>query len=289
LYFYSGSGGTNNYKYYIGSGGETPDVGTNGGTNIIPPLQGFFVHASGTGTLGVGNAQRVHSSQAYYKEGQPELPQLRILAEENGLTDETVIRFYDNATAEFDGDYDAYKLFADNIPQLNSVTPSGTALAINTLDALSENLIIPLSFNSPMDGQVTFTISELIGIDGELYIEDLLNDEIDQIFENTVYTFDHSPMNEDGRFLLHFGNPIGMDENYFESISIYSEGNTVYLNNPSGISGEIIIYDMMGQEIYQDVLIQQGLVSIKLNHETAYYLVKIQSGTNLIIKKVFIR
>jgi hypothetical protein len=288
LYFFSGSA-THNYQYYIGAFGETPSVGTAGGTNIIPPLQGFFVHASGAGTLGVGNAQRVHSNQAYYKEGQIELPQIRIVAEGNGITDETVIRFYNGATNEFDGDYDAYKLFADNIPQVNSVTPSGTDLAINTLNAISENLVIPLSFNAPMDGQVSFTITEIIGIDGELYIEDLLNEEIEQVFENSVFAFDHSPINENVRFLLHFGNPIGMEENYFESVSIYSEGNTVYVNNPSGIAGEIMIYDIMGQEIYKDENTLPGLSSIKLSNGTGYYLVKIQSGTHLISEKIFIK
>jgi hypothetical protein len=71
IYYYSGSGGTSNYKYYIGSGGETPGVGTNGGTKYIPPMQGFFIHVNSgntTGTLGVSNNERVHSNQAYYIE-----------------------------------------------------------------------------------------------------------------------------------------------------------------------------------------------------------------------------
>jgi hypothetical protein len=101
IYYYSGAGGLNNYKYYIGSGGETPGVGVNTGTNVIPPLQGFFVHASGSGTLGVNNNARIHSNQAYYKSGQEissDWPLIRIVAEANGLTDETVIRFLDDAT-----------------------------------------------------------------------------------------------------------------------------------------------------------------------------------------------
>ena len=293
LYFYSGSGGTNNYKYYIGTGGETPGVGTNGGSNIIPPLQGFFIHAEGSGTLGVSNNQRVHDNHSYYKGGDDmlELPLIRITAEGFGLSDETVIRFYDGATAEFDGSYDALKLFADYTPQVYTISESGTEFAISTLPEITDELVVPVSFSAPAEGTFVFTFTELIGFEqqGDLFIEDLLNDEIQEVDENTIYSFEHSPLNEDNRFLLHFGNPLGIDDNDVKQVSIYSHNNVVYVNQSENFSGNIFIYDMMGQEIHNQRVDQKGLISIKVSNGTGYYLVKVQSDNDLTTEKVLIR
>ncbi len=296
IYYYSGSGGTSNYKYYIGSGGETPGVGTNGGTNYIPPMQGFFIHVnsgSTTGTLGVSNNERVHSSQAYYKDGgkDNELPTIRILAEGNGESDETVIRFYEGSTDEFDGNYDALKLFADNIQQVYTLTPSGSELAISTLPEINEDLVVPVSFNADAEGTYTFTFTELVGFDqqGDLFIEDLLTGDIQEVDENTVYTFEHSPLNDDNRFLLHFSNSLGVDDNASTLVSIHSYGNIVYVNRPANFIGDISIYDMLGQEIITQKASGEGLMSIPVTNGTGYYVVKVQSDNNLITRKVFIK
>jgi len=113
IYYYSGNGGMSNYYYYVGSG-TAPYVAANNGTNEIPPHQGFFVHATTDGTFGVDNDARIHSGQGYYKENSKEnIPLIRIEAEGIDLSDETVVRFFNEAIDEFDSDFDAYKLFAN--------------------------------------------------------------------------------------------------------------------------------------------------------------------------------
>ena len=102
-----------NYRYYVGAGGSIPGVGTGVSSGIIPSMQGFFIKALANSMLSVTNSARVHSSQAFYKEGAAnDLPILRLKTIDiNGLTDEAIIRFYEESTFEHDRDYDAFKLF----------------------------------------------------------------------------------------------------------------------------------------------------------------------------------
>jgi hypothetical protein len=292
IYYYSGNnGGLSNYHYYVGSG-SAPYTGlaVNDGTNEIPPLQGFFVHATSAGTLGVNNNQRIHSGQSYYKGDKSDYPIIRIVAEGNGLNDETAIRFLEGSTADFDSNFDAYKLFADNYPQVYTVTPSGTELAISTLPEITEELVVPVSFSAPIEGTYTFTFTELIGFEqqGDLFIEDLLTGDIQEVEENTIYTFEHSPLNDDNRFLLHFGNSLGVDATLSSRVSIHSHGDKVYINRPADFTGEISIFDMLGQEIISRKADGEGLMTIPVTNGTGYYVVKVQSDNNLITQKVFI-
>ncbi len=292
IYYYSGNnGGLSNYHYYVGSGtAPYTGVAVNDGTNEIPPLQGFFVHATSNGTLGVSNSQRIHSNQSYYKED-TDYPIIRILAEGDGLKDESVIRFLDGSTDEFDGDYDAFKLFADNYPQVYTLTPSGTELAISTLPEITEDLVVPVSFNAPAEGTYTFTFTEIANFDqqGDLYLEDLLTGDIQKVNENTIYTFDHSPLNDDNRFLLHFSNPLGVEENDGNNISIHSYNNVVYVNRPANFTGTVTIYDMLGQQITSQKAEGEGMTTIPVTNGTGYYVVKVQSDNKLVTRKVFIR
>ncbi|MEZ5082636.1 MAG: T9SS type A sorting domain-containing protein [Bacteroidales bacterium] len=295
IYYYSGNGGTSNYKYYIGSGGETPGVGANSGTNEIPPHQGFFIHVNTgftTGTLGVSNLQRIHSGQAFYKEGnKDDIPLIRIEAEGSGLTDETVVRFFTEANAEFDGDFDAYKLFAENYPQVYTITPLGTELAISSLPEISEELVVPVAFVAPSGGAYSFTFTELIGFDqvGDLYLEDLLAEEIVEIDENTVYSFDYSPENNNDRFLLHFSNPLGIPESSADNLHIYSFGDVIYIKTSDTQRKEVSVHNMIGQEVLHSYISENGINRIRLDGNTGYYLVSVQCGDQYISKKVFIK
>ena len=294
IYYYSGAGGLNNYKYYIGAGGETPypGVGVNTGTNLIPPLQGFFVHASGSGTLGVNNNARIHSNQAYYKTGDDmstDWPLIRIVAEANGLTDETVIRFLDAATPEFDGDSDALKLFAATYPQVWSVY-GATDYAVNTLPEVHDDLVIPVSFVNPETTDYSLYFSEINGMPGQvLFLEDLLLGEIHEIEENKPVVFNYTSSQSSDRFLLHFSHPLGAIENQASSSSIYSHGNVVYIHLHEEVNAEIVVHDLIGREILRENTGREKLIRLDLQSDTGYYLVSVRTPDHTFSKKVFLR
>ncbi|MFU8842465.1 MAG: S8 family serine peptidase [Bacteroidales bacterium] len=292
IYYYQGAGGLNNYRYYVGAGGEVPGIGVNTGTNEVTPLQGFFVHASANGTISVNNDARIHSNQAYYKsepDSEPEIQQIRIVAESNALTDETVVRFVPEASSDFDGNYDALKLFSSTYPQI--YTTSGmNDLAVNTLPATHENLIIPLSFNKPDPGEFSLTFTEIANLPAyNLYLEDLLLNEVHKVSENHIYNFNYSPGNSENRFLLHFSNPLGVDYNTTPSISIYAHGNIVYVNLNESTDAEIIIHDLIGQELYRRKAVNDNLLRILFTARTGYYLVTVHTENQIVTQKILLK
>ncbi len=228
----------------------------------------------------------------HFTRKQSDFPLIRIEAEGNGLTDETVIRFVEQASPEFDSDMDAYKLFANDYPQVYTTTPLGTELAISTLPEVTNELVVPVSFSAPLEDTYTFTFTELIGFDqaGDLYLEDLLVNKIVEVDENTVYSFEYSSENINDRFLLHFSNPLGIDDNTgSQQVSIYSYNNVVYISKPENFKGDVFIYDILGKEILNTKAMNEGLMSIPITNGIGYYVVKVESDNLLSTKKVYIK
>ncbi|MCD4745468.1 MAG: hypothetical protein K8R58_04145, partial [Bacteroidales bacterium] len=158
FYFWDNSlnDGFGDFAVYIKGGS-----GINGATQYIAPGQGFFLKVDSpgnTGTFSMDNSARLHQGQAIYKD--PEVNSLRLIAEGGVFSDETIICFNENATTDFDSEFDAYKfLINDNINHLYSKTSDDFGLAINTLPEtlLSSSIDVPLNYEVVESG--TYTIS----------------------------------------------------------------------------------------------------------------------------------
>ncbi|WP_299247438.1 hypothetical protein [uncultured Cytophaga sp.] len=87
----------------------------NGGSQFIPAMQGFLVVCDGTGdfsSLSINNTARVSlQNPSYWRVATDDMIRVRITSGGSAaLNDETVIRFNENATTDFDFDLDAYKI-----------------------------------------------------------------------------------------------------------------------------------------------------------------------------------
>ena len=135
--------------------------------NIIPSMQGFFIHVSNgtypvTGTFGMNNSVRItDASHTFSKSGSKEEPSLiRLTAAfstDTTVTDPMLVYIDDKATAEFDSDYDALKLFNTdlNVPNIFSVSPEDYRLSINGLPPLTDSYLrIPLGLKANTAGTV---------------------------------------------------------------------------------------------------------------------------------------
>jgi hypothetical protein len=165
---------------------------------------------------------------------------VELMATGNGYFDRTYIRFDESATAGFDGQFDAYKLFGleynNLLPQI--YTTSGDNLSINVLP---EAKAVPLSFRAGVDGTYTIGIGEVKDIE-YIYLRDMVTGQITDLNEKS-YTFNYKSGDNDGRFMLHF-SPFGENEG---SVNIYSYGQDIFVTLPEDVSGEIYIYNVMGQ------------------------------------------
>ncbi|MGA3288104.1 MAG: autotransporter-associated beta strand repeat-containing protein, partial [Bacteroidota bacterium] len=152
-------------------------------TNIIPSMQGFFVHVTDgsypvTGTLGFSNSVRTNDlTHAFLKSTRINtLPLLRIAAgfvDKGTPSDPTVIYFDSSATQLFDKDLDALKLMNTDtlVPNLYSITPDTKKLSINAVPFPTDSINrIPLGLRTSKDGWITFKASDIEQIPTGMYI-----------------------------------------------------------------------------------------------------------------------
>ena len=126
-------------------------VPNNGGSNILPLGQGFFVRTSTTGRSGsvtFTNAARLTSYQnPLLQRGQETRPliALELTGSAGGPRDEAVVYAEAGATAGFDAAFDAAKMTAGGYPLLSLTGANGEDLAISGLPALGTTAqVLPL-------------------------------------------------------------------------------------------------------------------------------------------------
>jgi len=281
-----------NYVYW-GSGNDygSGNFGTILG-GVIPSMQGFFVEAIGSNPwLTIPQNGRIHSSQAYYKDLFIPDNTLKLDVDGNNYKDIIFVSFNQEATDEYNPQYDVKKIFGlDEAPQLYSIIP-GDMLSINSLSELNEYIVVNLGFECDVPAMFLIEASELESFEGSttIYLEDLKTGTIQNLIENPAYEFSHDVGNNPNRFLLHFGNPNGIDELNQQNFRVYSNENTIYVQTQGKQNVTIVVYDVMGQEILSTQAINENITRIKVTSGTGYYLVKVQTGKHFITEKVFIK
>jgi len=97
---------------------------------------------------------------------------LRFKITGNGYTDETVIRLLDGASENFDGMYDAWKMFSPNpnVPSLYTQIGPGEELSINSLPEFEEDVSIILYTNIPVSVTYTINIEEIYALSSDYKI-----------------------------------------------------------------------------------------------------------------------
>ncbi len=264
------------------------------GTSIIPSTQGFFVRATSLpASLTIPTSQRVHNSHDFYKETNDfTYPIVRMEAQVNGHTDESVVVFHPEGSTGFDDYYDLSKFTnAEGLPNLYSAS-EGINYAFSFLQEDYIDMIIPVYFEMGVPGicQIEATEIDNISQGVNVYLEDLIEGTITELKANPVYEFEHNLNNDPLRFNLHFMESwYGVEDNSMNNINIYSTNDFVYIVTPEMQSGDIFIYDMLGQEILNQRISESDLTKIRITNGTAYYLVKFQSDETLVTKKVFVK
>ncbi len=284
-------GTAGNYVYWNGTNGTNESGwGTLTG-GIIPAMQAFFVLANGSGpSLTIPQSSRTHSSQPYYKEGG--LPNtIRLDVEGNGYKDAIFVSFHEQATDEYDGEYDVIKIFGlAEAPQLYSIIP-GEVLSINSIPELNEYKLVELGFECNISDFFTIVASEFESFDENItiYLEDKKEGIMHNLCENPTYSFLHETGDDPNRFLLHFGDPSGIDEPVQQNTGIYSYDNIVYIHQTEDLNATVFIYNTLGHKIYHETINNQKLTRIQIPNGTGYYIVQVQNGNRMVTKKVFLK
>jgi hypothetical protein len=178
LYVFKSSGQyTGSYASYAGG------MGNNGGTNVLPVAQGFFVRtaAGQTGSLSFTNQERFTTDPGttFQRTTADTRPQLALTLANATTANQTTVYFDQGATPAFDGAFDAVALPAPNglvLATTTAATPE--LLAINGLPTLTgTDVLLPLSLAVANAGSYTLRVDRLDNLPANYhaYLRDALN------------------------------------------------------------------------------------------------------------------
>ena len=180
--------------------------------NLIPPMQGFFVHANGNTSLTLSNTDRSHGNQRYLKAlSESQMPDyLKFKLSANGYDDYMAIRFLDDATEEYDGHYDALRMFSPNqyVPQMFALTQTKhNPLALSALPTSSlPNRTVDLGIKIGQPSQCELSTVYFNGFDSiNVWLEDRQVDSLINLRKLQKYEFSFDGGDNRQRFVLHFG------------------------------------------------------------------------------------
>lgn len=257
-------------------------TGTNGGTQYIAPCQGFFVQANAeTGSVTMNNGARLHNATTFFKNTKIVPNLIRLEVSGNGYRDEAVVRFVPEATADFDGNYDARKLFGEVAAAAQVYTAGTGQLSINSLP---ETNMVPVGVKIGSTGSYTIAATEINDMPYAT-LEDTKTGIFAELAKDP-YTFNFTLGEDEMRFKLHF-SALSVNEDEASDISIYSYHKTAYINLKNQLKGDIYIYNMAGQLITSQET-ACGLVSLGIN-APGIYIVKVVSDKGTTTAKIFIQ
>jgi len=145
-------------------------TGTNGGSRYIAMGQGFWVKASGASPVlrSTENVKAAGTQTTYFRTITP-TNLVRITLANATVKDETVIHFRDDATAQFDDNADAWKLYNAKV-NVSSVLTKGKKLAINSQAPLNCESVIKLAVDNVTAGSYSLNFTEFDSFDANIQI-----------------------------------------------------------------------------------------------------------------------
>jgi hypothetical protein len=287
IYDNAASGNYVNWNYNLGTG-------TNPNGGYISSTQGFWVRTAvqdgSAASLTIPASQRAHNAATFLKSGNEELQeQLMLKVAGNGHSDKTIIGFYSEATSGFDPEYDGiYYYPIQEVLSMYSVV-HGQKYALNELPSINEHPIIAVDFESRLEGEYSLSADWLDRFPEDLPI--FLEDKQENVFQDLrldpVYRFTSNPDDNYKRFNIYFNDRLDQEVE-MENILIFSWQQTVIVDVPFEISGNVMIYDISGRLITEED-VHMGRNEIAMERANGNYIVRIIANEGVISNKVYIK
>jgi hypothetical protein len=299
--YYFNAGSTNQYTgtYSTYINGISSDGIAN---NIIPAMQGFFVHVSNgtypvTATFAVNNSARVNNlTPGFHRDAPATVPLLRLnasFANEEMPEDATVVYFDHSATPAFNIEMDALKLINTDplVPNLYSLSDT-TKLSIHALPYVQDSSSsIPLGLLIQRPGTVTFKVQDMERIPAGLhvYLRDTVTGITQDLQRNPVYIQQLETGRYHNRFSLVFSLK-DLNDKPAETFNVYGAGGKiyVYLDLAASEKGGVTISNMAGQVLLKKQVTGNGYTDMGPTFTSGIYFVNFQSEKGLRSKKVFV-
>lgn len=234
-------------------------VGVNNGSRYIPAWQGFFIRVDTTqssGVFGLNNSVRITSvNPSFYRlANNDNIIKLRL--NHSNRFDEAVIRFIEDASEGFDGDYDAYKMGNDGTCPDLIINMEKNQLSVNTIPFNFNEKIIPLTVKAKATGNYIFDVRDL-NFNRNMTV--MLFDKVlgleTELSSGKTYSANITKGDIRDRFFLIFRNydytSNGNGTVTGESVSFNSFNSTLEINFKNLQNVNIELYNTLGNKIFE--------------------------------------
>lgn len=288
IWYRSKSTGSYQFQTYNVAG---PGIGVNGGTNLIPSMQAFWVKVtSGTGSIEFVNNDRTHLNQSVATNrlkapaaDTRTIVRLQVASQTNA--DETVIYTDNDALNSFDT-FDSNKMFNndESVPEIFTVV--GTEkLAINGFGNLSANQEMALGFKTTTANTFTIKATEVknLATDTKIILVDKGdNDAETDLTEGAVYSFSSDAENTISRFSIVFrvsGTTTNLTKtNVLDAQVFVNSDNQITIVAPENCN--YIVYNALGQKLSGGITVSNRTM-VNTIRQAGVYIVKLsESGQN---------
>ncbi len=274
--------------------------------NIIPAMQGFFMHVSDgaypvAATLIFTNDVRINNlSPHFHKKNSLETRSLLRLSAGYEASapagDPVVLYFDDRATAAFDKKNDALKLMNTDIsvPNFYALSLDSEKLSINGLPLPVDSItMVPLGLKIKQEGTIHFNWHDIERMPLNLFIYfcDNVTGVHQNIWLHPEYAVNLAAGDYENRFSLLFSKSDlryhpGKDETFY----IYSFRSRlyIYMNLNVGDQADLRMHNMLGQQVLHVPLQGNGYHEMDVDVKTGIYIVTIRSANLVYTRKVYI-
>ena len=269
--------------------------GSTGYSDIIPPMQGFFVHVTATGqSLTLPASSKTAATAAPLRsKGTSSVKKLKLVLNNGLVPDETIVCLFDKATTGFDGDFDGYKLFgrsSTNEPYIYTEL-NGIKYAINAVpEPDSASMVIPLSVILKTDGTYKIDITEFENLDGFSVV--LKHGAVETtLSKDASYSFTLAAGTYTDFQLILSKITTGIENPTTEKLKTWYSNNFLYINCPVDISADkanLVIYDIQGKLVYNNNMISivpGQTIQLPLGLQKGMYITRITTNIQTLVSK----
>lgn len=283
---YTWNAGTGAYATYVAG------AATNGGSRYIAPMQGFFVEATGANpSLQIdNNSVRLDQAATFLKDEEVIKDQLSIVLTSTEGQDEIIVRFLEKATALFDIEYDAHKMFGNNsLAQVYAIDDSNEEMAIHTLNNTKETDVVKLGLKINESGTYSMNFNNHESFTGYVTItlEDKKTGAFIVLANEDSYEFSFEVGEEQDRFVLHFKDVTGIDNLQEQESFVYIINNRLYINMDADEDVDLIqVYSVNGQLIKKLSSQNDPIIGVQLDGlSRGTYIVKVTTESSILTQK----
>ncbi|MEI6753455.1 MAG: fibronectin type III domain-containing protein, partial [Paludibacter sp.] len=283
------------FDTYNASGGLGTSNGAKAITNLIPPMQAFWVRVNSgfSGSLAVTNAQRSHadnSSNTFKAKASTAATQPIIRLEvSNGVNSDQALVYYNASASNGLDEYDSQKMPDDTATTPQIYTLAGTDQVV--INGVKDMTQLTMGFTTRISNNFIIKASQFAGFASGTQIilrDNLLNYEQDLTLADYSFYSDVT-VNNETRFTLLVKAPsvaTGINQNTNANVWISITNNQIVVNGATGET-TVAVYNEVGQR-----LMFQKLTSTTKSLGTfvpGVYMVTVNNAGKSVTQKVIIK